>query len=207
MIRDLRRSFKLLKYEKGMLYSLVALVMFLALGLFFILYLKTIFLGGFYLFMSQMLIPSVYGLLQSSMILSSPHRSFLETWLPDILQLGGAVICYGIIVLISVMQIYANPGLSDQYKMEIVMFGVTAATMIIYIGTSHKMFIPGIVLFAVTFIMSFYEVIDIQVPKSMGISVLVSFMFILAGCMAAAVLRRFFYRKPVKKRAAGVELR
>lgn len=202
MMGELKRSLKLLKYEKNVRSSLVVAAVFLALGIFIILCAKTPFMGGFYIFMTQLLVVgTVPPLLQSSMILSAPCRRFLETWLLDLLQLVGVLVCYGIVVLLVVIQTSANPELAYQYRMELVLLGATVAAMVVYMGIFHKMLVLGTVLFIVTFFLCFSESIHIAIPETMGQSVGIGFLLILAGLLAAAVLRRMLYRKPLTKGA------
>lgn len=216
MMKELKRNLKLMKYGYGVKMNVVCMVILLLCGSVELLFANgdAWVLGSYFLTMAPVfLIQLIIFMLPCGMVGSSPNRRFIETKLIDVMQFVIAMGSYLISISVALVHIHNHPELKGDYAKAILSMGLLTAILIIYFTTSYKLMLISTVLFAIAIMGAFngFHIAERLMGKifsfELNNAIVISFLFVLAGLMLSAVLRRLLYRKSISKAAMGWQLR
>ena len=209
MMDEMKRGLKLIKYANGFKVTAVITILFclIAIVISFV-DLQFIVIASVEIFMSIIMFAQMeYSLLATGICASSPRKRNLETWLPDLSGLVLGIAGYLVIlVIIMVNYFYASEEVKQICGAGILFSGMMGGITLVYGSLVYK---NNIIAFIV-FFSGFYSLLicfESGMSVSLTAGVWGGFAFILVGVVAAGILRRLLYRKPLNKVAFGIRFR
>ncbi|MDE6625578.1 MAG: hypothetical protein K2K56_04325 [Lachnospiraceae bacterium] len=212
MTDEFKKQIKLIKYGRGFRVSIGVMLLFILMGIFFIISgdYEGVVMGSVEIFFGIVgLLQMEYSMVAIGLCASSPRKRTMETWLPDLSGLVWGIVGYAIILLIVMIKISffqeANE-MKQLYGEKLVFAGMMGAIVIIYSSMAYKS-VWGSMIF---FFAGFYGTLfasgkDIALNFTVG--ALSGFFFILLGVVLAGVIRRLLYRKPLNRAAFDMGFR
>ncbi len=211
MLRELKKSFRLLKYTYNFKLNIVGAVVFLVLGIPMLLVdVKSSFLGGLYLLIAPyILIQMLYNLLFGQMVAASPKKQFLEIHCVDILSSIINMVVYTLVVLVT-RGVHGDVGENMEALGMVIPFAMSVVIISIYYGACYKYMVAGTILFACSFMLvyglSLSELSQRLVERfqfNYCSAYLIGMVLILMGNGISAGMRRCFYKKPYSPLSMG----
>ncbi len=216
MMKDIKNCFKLLKHGYQMTDNVVAALLFVAIGVFFVIFTgyEQLILCAVYLFLAILFISqSMYMMLFSGFVAASPGRKLVEFRYMDILNVLGGII---VAIVVLLMAFIGKNNQMEGASMEtlLVISGLMAIVMYCYMSMSYKQMLLGTVLFFVTFFfaMNFTEnkasvLLTNALEGKTALAVVIFLVEIVIGIVLAHGIRKLLYRKSMSKWAGSAKLR
>ena len=213
MIKELKKTIKLLKYAYQYKMNVCFGIIFIVLGvcMFLIGHENSMLLGGVYIMLGPMMMQQIgCALLYCNLVASSGQKRFLETIYSDVIIGGTSILVYGVTIVYCVIR--------QQFQTEPVHLGNVAITIafclaavLCYYGVVYKFFVSGIILFALAYMVTYFggaaciksDFFQFDLKEA----ALIGLVVVIVGNVIGILLRRLFYRKPISKAGAGAELR
>lgn len=216
MMKELKRNLKLMKYGYSVKTNIICMVIVLLCGSVELLIpsADSWVLGSYFLTMAPVfLMQLIIFMLPCGIVGSSPNRRFIETKMMDIVQFVIAMGSYLLSLSIALVQIHNQPESEAAYAKAILAAGFLTPLLIIYFTTSYKMMFVSTVLFVISITAAFNgfriaeRFMGMTFSFKLNTAIVMGFLFVLAGLVLSAVLRRLLYKKSISKAAMGWQLR
>lgn len=209
MIDEMKRELKLIKYANEFKATVVIIILFCLMGIgISFLDLRLIVLASVEIFMTIiMFVQMEYSLLATGICASSPWKRSMETWLPDLSGLVLGIAGY-LLILVIVMAnyFYASEEVQQICGVGLLFSGMMGGITLIYGSLVYKYSIIAFIVF----FSGFYSLLicfENELFVSLPAGIWGGFAFIIMGSVAAGILRRLLYRKPLNKAASGMRFR
>lgn len=213
MMKELKKTIKLHKYAYQYKMNVCSGILFIVLGACMVLIRNenSMLLGGVYIMLGPMMMQQIgCTLLYCNLVASSGQKRFLETVYSDVIIGGTSILVYGVTIVFCVIK--------QQFQTEPVHLGNVAiatafclAAVLCYYGFAMKYFVVGIILFALSYIVTYYggatcikrDFFQFELREA----ALIGLVVVIVGNIIGILLRRLFYKRPISKAGAGAELR
>ena len=192
MIKDIKMSFKILKYGINVKVSVIFAVIFFVLSFFLDMVGSTLISSMYIPIVSMYFGQIAHSFVQSTMVQSSPYKKSLQTKIP-VLAMGVVLLVYNtLIVLWRYVLLSVNPERELEFIMGSILGGITIVGIMLYFAFAMKFFYPATVCFFLAFYsLSFgtgYRVLagadttHFWGIESMPMAILFSYLCIFIGC-------------------------
>lgn len=211
MMKQLKLACRMLKYAYGIKMNLIMMVFFTLLGA--VIYLlntdsQMFGLGGLYLMLSAMFIIQIwYSLNSSNFLRTSSYKKAAETSIPTILSVGGMLLMYTLMLVITLIR-----GAEPAQINALLYMAFDGCLILLLCGVTYKYFVVSLLVFFfcyfaahVGFMVVRYQLADLLFP--VPIAAVLSYGLILLGGIGEYLLSLLFYKKSVSKLAQGAALR
>lgn len=211
MIKQIKTGFKLLPYTYGKFTNIFMCVVLLFCGIAASMFGLLSAMGMYLLVASGMcMVQMLYSVSVSDMVQTSPWKKPIQTSVSAWMSFIGFSAAYLISFLLQLVRISNHPDERVMAGNVLLVGGVVAPLMMIYIGLALKYFVRATVLFfaAIWGLMYYVQSFSPNEAKApFGVCVAVGFGLIVAGALAQYGITLLVYRKPVAKRSQLVGLR
>ncbi len=213
MISNLSKTLKLIRYAHNLPMYIIIMLMFLFMGISFLL-INPSNIGTFVAFIAIALLAPIqcfYDFLFSGLVKSSPLSRPLELSICNCFS-GGATFIGYILVITYMLHIYKDqPNTSGELSANVFYSGLAVAVTLIYFSVCFKSFILSTFGFLIG-----YMAVNISMnadllpyPSSLSLqqATLWGIVFVLLGIAISSILRVLVYKKPISAKAMGSSLR
>ena len=214
MIQDLKTGFKLAQYGAQFKQTMFSVVLVFVLGIAFeVMSHGTSYVGCFYiLLLSVFPMQLVFSTDVSTMIQTTKMKRKIQITIPLTMNFILMTIAYIVIAVIRVVELKMFPEDSGIMINNLLLIGVTAVIFLAYMGACFKYFLVSMILFIITFMVSYLPLFVIFTVKetavfSLPVTLLIGYICILIGLAFQYLFLRLFYKKEMSKYAFGAQIR
>lgn len=216
MIAELKMGFKMLRYAYGIRSSIGCSLLFLLLGIAGSMLpaeMGNMWLDSYVILVVCMWpIQMLYSLSVSNMVQSSPWKKRLQTSVLTFVNLISFLLLYLLVLFIKWVQLTNGLRDMDRVIFELLFDGVLILIMMVFNGTSYKVFVTSTVVFIVLVIgisISGNFLYNFKLFQAIPLWAAVSFGFaaIAVGAVLQHVIALALYKKPISKLAQMAKLR
>ena len=222
MINNWKLGFKIIRHGYGLVMSIIqGIAFFLFGGFFFFLQISTNnFRGGIpgqvvFLCIGMLPVQMLYSLSVSNLVLTSPVRKKLQTSVPAVLTWSCMTFLYLTTALVRAVMAWNLPEIRSGVCSELVVLGLVAMAMMLYLGIAYKYFVLSLLLlFPIIFIsvnMGMPVELNWAVFSQGNVSLILAAAIGLA-CIGLGAIGEYFisllvYKRPMSKMAQAAPLR
>lgn len=214
MMKELKTSWKLLKYTYQFKTNVITALIFVVLGIFWLIANgpEGLLLSTIYFYLGPlMLIQLNINLLFSNLVSSSAQRKPLDWTFINVLGLISSLLSFVVPVLYLTIYSHKHPGEELGGGNMLVIVGLVLVVTIIYYSVAFKYFVVSTILFAVCFGLAYSCGMAFLVRSGVEISILMGsltgFLLILIGNIVSMIIRKALYKLPNSPLAGGMSLR
>ena len=155
MIDKFKLGIKLLKYCYGIKRCALSALLFFAIGILIFPVSQQSFIGPFYLIVSAVFVTQLLNSLSmASLVLCSPRKKDLQTWIPTLVGLPFVLLMYGVAVLMELLLLHMGKTQVSNVVSALVITGMLTLMVLVYSGLAYKHFLVSILLFFVGFLVT-----------------------------------------------------
>lgn len=222
MIREIKLSFRMLKYAYG-LKSNMAIALIVGIIGFFIEILShgTSWIGGFFIMaMSMFGVQFLYCVSLANLVLSSPYRKRLQTSMPAYVNLTVNFIVFTILIALRLLWIYLYPQEQGQIVTSMLFIAGMGVLFSVYTSLAYKYFIISMIIivtlsaFAGGFwgLKSVIGTISVSAANdvwflSPGMMIVITYACVFTGTVFQYLVSLAIHKKPMSKRAQGASMK
>ena len=206
MIKDFKLGIRLLKYGFGIRSNMVFAGVFLAVGIFFLLFIPVNGIWMIYMMGSAAYIVQILSSLHVTAIAnSSPRRKNLYTRIPVLISLPFYLLLYGAGCLVEFWMLHIGRRQEQEVAQSMIIAGLVMVWFMIYIGGAFKYFVASVVMaFVLIMFLIFggnilFAILDPHI--SIGVALLIGLAAVLLGAILQYLLTLLLYRHPASKAA------
>lgn len=214
MITELKKNWKLLKYTYQFKTNIITALIFVVLGIFWLLINgpEGLLLSTVYFYIGPlMLVQLTTNLLYSNMVTSSMQKKMLDRTFPNVMGWCSSLLSFVVPTIYMTVYSIKHPTEELSGGNMLVVVGLVLVVTIIYYSVAFKYFVVSTILFAVCFALAFSCGMAFLVRSGVEISMLsgslIGFVLIIVANIVAALIRKALYKLPNSPLAGGMALR
>lgn len=213
MMTEVKKSLKLLKYTFQFKLNMVVAVLFVILGLFWLVNgPRGLYVATLYVYIGPcMLVQLTYNLLYANLVGASMVKRALDETFPNVVSLIGSLIAFTFAVIYMIIYSMGYPGDEMSGGNMLVVIGLILLVTIIYYSVAYKWFVVSTILFGfglattLAFAMALLIYSDVEISLMQGS--LIGFGIVVGANILGALIRKAVYKLPNSLLAAGRSLR
>ena len=206
MLKDFKLGIRLLKYGFGVKSNMIFAGLFLAIGIFFHLFIPVNGVWMIYMMASASYLVQILSSLHVIAIAnSSPRRKTLYTKIPVLISLPFYLLFYGAGCMVELWMLHIGRRQEQDVAQSAIMASLIMMLFMIYVGGAFKHFAASVVMAcAVILFIIFggniiFEILEFHI--SVGAAMLTGLAAVLLGAVLQYLLTLLLYRHPASKAA------
>lgn len=190
MINDLKLGIQVFRYGLNVKGNIIAMVLFLGLGCVMEFLSPGMTLGGLYISLgSMMLIQLMHSVTVSTMVQTSPYKKVLQTVVPALMGTIFVFLANTLSIVLKLVGMQVFEWSEVEISNAILLSSAMTVLILVYMGAGLKIFWPATIAFFFAFVILYstlnFGILsdeEVRMLLPMGLSILVSYLVVLAGC-------------------------